>query len=966
MMMKKNLRLTYCFSFCLLLTVASKPSVTHADVEQRRAELFKVLDEELREVTRLNKQIGAQRPDLMLRMAQVLLEKARLLKDQETQKILEIPSSQREKVNRDTYYKESKRYFDQAQKTVLVLLKKFPKYNEKGDAYYILAYNAKELKQEEQSKKFFQKALDESRSGSVVADKSRIALAEIYFNKGSFDKSMTLYEIALKNKRDKWWTKDAFNLAWSYFKTGRYDKAINTMTESYELSKSSNYIDMSKSIERDLAFFYTEAGKSNEAIAFYKKNGKSVSDIMLKVGRYLKTQGKFAAAEKTLGDALQYKTSEKEEIELNVELISLYEKFGRDQKHLETSRALTAQFSKGNLNPEQIEIVKFNVDKLSALIQQQLVAKTYENQSEVRESKAEAAREYFMMSAQLSPEKSQLAYFHAGETYYSIGKFDRAIPLYAEAIKRAQSNKDKGIESQASNAMMVSLGKNVNQKTSEEFLIPAYESFLSVNPKGEKSSVVYQRLFSTHMQKKNIAESEKVLMRYKENFPSESETQEKMLAQVMDHYRSTGNKVALASWAQRIESGEFKVNPEYAQKVKTLILGMQFEKVEQASVKGDKRGALKGYLQIYKAPETDIEAKKTAAYNIAVLFYETGDWKQMYAWADRAVSMMGASDAVKFEKDFILFTTDLFQRRQFAESAALSEKVLDKICTSTSKNTRTFFKNANVIYLADKQFDKSLSLLNKAPKCGLGNDIILPGYMDHLNELAASNKWGSFNEVIKKLEASKELWPQLIYPSGLLANELESIGRVEDAQKVRSKMLTYLETALKSKMDLPLEALDAVSLLRLAALEEQVKKMNSIKLGFPESEWNKNLKSKFVLLDKITTEAISIAELGSGIGIVKAYRILVEGHEALKLEMTSFTPEGKSAEYVSSFKKGMQGLANPLEKQANEFRMTAIKKIEKENILSTDNSWFLVRNVQVIPESFNESGSILMDKAGAQ
>ncbi|MBY0415526.1 MAG: tetratricopeptide repeat protein, partial [Bdellovibrionales bacterium] len=664
--MKRKMLLTFCMGFFIAHSLVGTPA--HADIEQRRTELIQILDEELREVTRLNKQIGAQRPDLMLRMAQVLLEKARLLKDRENQKYLEIPSAQREKVGRDDYFKESRRYFDQAQKTVLVLMKKFKNFNEKGDAYYILAYNAKELKQEEQSKLYFQKALDESKSGSVIADKSRIALAEIYFNKGSFDKSMALYEVALKNKRDKWWTKDAFNLAWSYFKMGRYDKAIDLMTESYEMSKDSKYIDMTKSIERDLAFFYTEAGKSNEAIAFYKKNGKSVSDIMLKVGRYLKTQGKFSQAEKTLGDALQYKTSEKEEIEINIELISLYEKFGRDQKHLETSRSLSLQFSKGNLNPEQIEILKYNVEKLAALIQQQLVAKTYENQSDIREKKAQAAQEYFMMSALLSPEKSQLSYFHAGETYFAIGKFDKAVPLYAEAIKRSQGNKDKKTEALASNAMMVSLGKSSNKKMAEEYLIPAYEGFLSVDPKGEKSSVVYQRLFSAYMAKKNTADAEKVLMNYKTNFPGEVDTQEKMLAQVMDYYKDTGNKAALGTWAKRVESNEFKVSPEYAQKVKSLVLGMQFEQVEQASIKGDKRGALKGYLQIYKSPETDSDAKKTAAYNIAVLFYETGDWKQMYGWADRAVTMMSANEINKFEKDFILFTTDLFQRRQFNES----------------------------------------------------------------------------------------------------------------------------------------------------------------------------------------------------------------------------------------------------------------------------------------------------------
>ncbi len=962
--MKRKLILILCFGF---LTSVVSVKFAHADVEQRRTELLKVLDEELREVTRLNKQIGAQRPDLMLRMAQILLEKGRLLKDLENQKYLEIPAAEREKSNKDEVFKESRRYFDQAQKTVLILLKKFPRFEDRSDAYYILAYNAKEVKQEDQSKKYFQKALDESRSGTVIADKSRIALAEIYFNKGSFDKSMNLYEAALRTKRDKWWTKDAFNLAWSYFKMGKYDKAINTMTESYELSKNNKYIDMSKSIERDLAFFYTEAGKSDEAIAFYKKNGKSVSEVMLKVGRYLKTQGKFAAAEKTLSDGFQYKQNEKEEADFNIELISLYEKFGRDQKHLEACRALAAQFSKGNLNPDQIEILKYNAEKMSALIQQQLVAKTYDHQGDVRDKKAEAANEYFMINALLTPAKSQMDYFHSGETFFAIGKFDKAIPFYAESIKRSQKNADKKTESLASNALMVSLGKGVKKTTAEEYLIPAYESFLSTNPKGEKSSVVYQRLFSAHMDKKNVAAASSVLVNYKNAFPAENETQEKMLAQIMDNYKDAGDKAALASWVKRIEAGEFKVSPDYAKKVKTLVLGMQFEKVEQASTKGDKKGALRGYLQIYKSPESDPEAKKTAAYNIAVLFYETGDSKQMVAWADRSASMMTPPELVKFEKDYILFSTDLFQRRLFNESANLSEKVFDKICSTDSKNKRVFFKNANVIYLAEKQFEKSKNLMTKAPKCGIGNEIILPAYLDHLNELAASSKWSSFNDIIKSLEVSKEMWPQLIYPSSLLANELESIGRGEDARKVRSKMMTYYENAKKQKMDIPLEGLDAISLIRLSLLEEQVKKLNSVRLAFPESEYNKNLKGKFIQLDRISTEAVSIAEMGSGIGIVKAYKLLVAADESVYNEIINFTPDGKSPEYVASFKKGMSGLAKPLDKQAQEFRATAIKKIEKDNILSPENAWFLVKNeYSFIPEFYSENGAALMDKAGGK
>src|SRR6218665_2075577 len=108
-MMKRKMLLSFCLGLFLTNSLVIKEA--KADVEQRRAELIKVLDEELREVTRLNKQVGAKRPDLMLRMAQVLLEKARLLKDQENQKYLELPAATREKANKAEIFKESARYF---------------------------------------------------------------------------------------------------------------------------------------------------------------------------------------------------------------------------------------------------------------------------------------------------------------------------------------------------------------------------------------------------------------------------------------------------------------------------------------------------------------------------------------------------------------------------------------------------------------------------------------------------------------------------------------------------------------------------------------------------------------------------------------------------------------------------------------------------------------------------------------
>ncbi len=954
-------------SFLIIALLSSLSLSAFADVEKRRQELIALLDEELKEVTRVNKQTGSSRPEFMLRMGQILLEKGRLLRDQENQKYLDLPVAEREKANKDDYFKDSARYFEQAQKTVLVLLSKFKNFDEKSEAYYILAFNAKEQKQEEKAKRFFEQCLENARGESAIADKARIALAEIYFNKRDYDRALGLYEVALKKKTDKWWTKDAFNLAWSYFKVGKYDKAITLMTESYELSQSKKYIDMSKSIERDLAFFYTEAGKMKEGIEFYKKNGKSISEILLKVGRYLKNQGKFTQAEKSLIEGLQYKNSDEEEAEFNLELLSLYEKYGKEEEHLNACKSLLKQFEKGALNKEQTDILKFSVQKMGATLQKLTVDKTYDHKPEIRNKKAQNAVYYFMIDAKLNPNRAEEPFFLAGETLYSIGDYDNAVKYYAEAIKLSGKNNNKNIETKSSNSLMASLGKGVKKETQEKYLVPAYEAYLITQPKGEKSGLIYQRLYSAYTEKKDFVGAQNIYNKYRTNMPEASETQERMLAEIMDNLKSSNDRKGLTELANKIDNNEIKVSQGYKEKVKALMLGMQFENVEQAAQKGDKKGALKGYLQIYKSPETSAEAKRTSAYNIAVLFYETNDPKNLYIWADRAASMMTVEEFAKFEKDFILFSTDLFQRRMFTESAALSDKMFDKVCTANSKNKKIFFKNANVIYVSEKEFEKSKNLINKASRCSMDQGFLADANLDHLNELAESQKWGSFNDTIKALESDKQMAGKLIYPISVLINELESIGRIDEAKSWSKRMMTFYENAKKAKQEIPLEGLDVIATKMLPQLEYELKALKETPLAFPEDNYNRVLKSKFKVLDRLTSTAISIAEIGSGMGIVKSYKYLVQGHEFLAEEIRNFSPPGKSEEYVKSFKKSMAALTSPVETQAKKFRAAAVKQIETENILSADNAWFIGNmNLSFTPEYFVEKSGVLMDKGGAK
>ena len=144
-------------------------------------------------------------------------------------------------------FQESKKLFVNAQKTCFYILKRFPRFKNKGEVYYILAYNAREFQQPKRALQFFKKANQNSRKNSQTQIKSQLLLAEMYYNQKKYRKAANLYASALRNKEQKWWTKDAFNLAWCYFRIKKKSKAINLMKEVHRKSSSGKYVDVSDS-----------------------------------------------------------------------------------------------------------------------------------------------------------------------------------------------------------------------------------------------------------------------------------------------------------------------------------------------------------------------------------------------------------------------------------------------------------------------------------------------------------------------------------------------------------------------------------------------------------------------------------------------------------------------------------------------------------------------------------------------
>ncbi len=920
------------------------------------------MDEELSEVSRLSRQQDYKNPDTLLRVSELNLEKARLFREVENEQYLSIPVEQRVSLNKNDYFRNSNKYFEAANEAALKVVKKFKNYSSIGDVYYILAYNYKELGNNQEAMRYFKLSSGLSKDPKILG-KSKLALADFYFNEKKYKDAIPLYESTL-NGSDKWWTKDAFNLAWSHYRMKNYDRAISLMLEVHKKS-GGKYIDMRSQVERDIGIFYVDANRLNDAIKFFEGQGLNYTDQFIKIANTITAQGRFDQAEKLLEKVKGIEKDRSRKIEILLAELALFDKYNKNSEHLSASKELVSFHQKSPLEKSQFDKLNFQVNKKAAELQKAVAADIYKNVPKVKTQKAQEAISYFQLATLLSPAQKAEKIFFQAETAYAANDFSKSLGLYIEAFDAAKSNNEKKIISQSTEGMLSSLGQDtLSKSTAEKSYIPVYSRYLMVDSMSDRASTIYVKLFNAQFDAGDISGAEKTMTSFASNFPKDYKTQEGMLAKVMEHYRSKKDYVTVKSYVKKINSGEFKVSGKYASALRSLMTKIQIEGVQQSLEKGDKAVALKGYAQIYESTESTPKAKVNAAYNMAALYFELGDTNLSYQWSLTALKDMEVIDVVKFSDSFLSIAAGLFLRQQFSQSSDMSHKMLDKLCKENSSNKVVAFKNAVFIALANGDIDKAIEVKNVGRNCSIPDATISEVSFELVKDLAKLKRWDSYEQILKELELNSKNAPLLIRPYEDLRKEFVSIGNSDEAKQISEKQNRFYQQSKSQKLDIPVEALDLIAERMLVSVLDKKQKLDQIGLTFPEDIFNNTVKNKLQILDQMTSEVNSIQKIGSGKGIVEAYKIVIESYETFGKGLKNFTPEGKAPEYVESFRKAMAEVHGPIllnaQKQRNE-----IKKLILDNkILSLTNYSVLFPDNEKLKRFVTEKEAVLMDRGG--
>lgn len=907
-------------------------------LDERRQRIVSIIDEELSEIERLSSQVNGSNPDHLLRMAELNLEKARLWREKENQEFLDLPNATRRKTNKSRYFRKSASYFAKANALAVSITKKFPRYGAISDVYYILGYNAKEAGKNNAATRYFSNANKRARGNSITKVKSQISLAEIHYNKKNYRSAIPLYEDALKRHKDKWWTKDSFNLAWCYYRADREAQAINKMKEVFKASSDRKFVDMRSQVERDIGLFYATSGRIEEGISFYRKIGINFTDQLLRIAVTLKSQGKYTEADKVLDYAIKYEKNKKKHPEIYVEKLALYDKFGKEGEHVQASKAMYGLFRKGLLSANQKNTFSYQLQKQAAKLQKQVISKTYRRLKKTRNRKASFAMDYFAMLNKVDPAKAHEHQFHKAETAYANGEYSKAIVFYNEAFDMAKAKGDGKILANSAEGMLSTLGKkSLDSKIKERFYAPVYEKYLSEWPKGKRSETIYQRLFKVYLDSKDYEKAKSVLDRYAKVYPKNWKTQEAMIANMMEVSRKAKDYGAIRSWIKAIEGGAYAVSAGYKTTLQELLTNIQIEGVEQSLAKGDKSVAIRGYHKILEDPHSTTKSKINAKYNLAALYYELGSPAKAYKWSVQALQEMPVNDAVSFSESFLTISGYLFTKQEFAASADLSTRVVAKLCGSKSRKKSVAFKNSAYLLLAEGDLRKTEELIQLGKRCRVPSSHLVDAQFELLDEYGERKKWTDYENLVNGLFKNQDAQARLIHPLHLIQEIHEKFNNSSKAGLYKKFKHQAYRNAKKRRQDIPLEALDVIADEELKELVGLYSSMKSARLRFPESAFNNLLKRKLGILDQMTRKAASIQKIGSGKGIIGAYKVLVEAYENAAEEVEAFTPPGKSKEYIASFKGSMAQVAGPLRVSAASYRKEGWSSVESNKILSDYN-----------------------------
>ena len=927
---------------------------------KNKTELERVTDNLIKDAYKLTQKLKKNRGrgEIWLRLAELYLEKARLVEDRIQKKydkqVKKYNSGSRKSLPK-LNLKPANVYNKKAVQLYKWFLRDYPKDRKIPQALFLLGYNYFELGQPQRGKQYYLRLTREYPNSRFI-EESNFSLGEFYFENQKWNKAIGFYKNILKNKRSNFYSLSLYKLAWCQYKMGKLKPALKSMEKviyigrlaKREEEKGARVSGIRLALEamKDIVVFYADTGEYKSAESYLEKvaGKKAALSLIKRLAYYYSDSGNLKGANFLFNSLISKAPLSPNSYEYQYQIVKSYSSVGKDKgfrdeffKWIRLYNEKSSWFANNSSNKEL-------VDKSSRLIESSLRNYILQVHQEAQKSRAAYSQKNALLAYDIyfdSFKKSEYIkemHFFCAELLYDMKKFSNAEKHYSWVVENGEKGK-KGKHYSASilNAVLSlektlptnkEIKKNVGDRTDSvpfDDKIKKFEAvalrYLKADAsilKDEYLMAIQYRLGSLYYSYNQL---DLALLHLNEVVKKYPKTKYAKYASnfILDIYNIRNDYEGLSDAANNLLSIGGIRSSKLGKKISSIKERSAFKQAQEKEKSKKYKEAAEAYdAFVQEHPRSNLSIG--ARFNAAVNFERAGFLDKSISMYELVLIMSGGREKDLKNKARKSLSSIYEQLGQYEKAGRVYEEYALK--NPKDKLAQDFLYNAAVIYDGLNMYDSALANYQKyydrSRDANRAEVFFLMGKTWERRE-NLQKAIGLYQKYIKNKNSNHQLDLESAYR---IAKNYEELKRKPEAIKWYKKVLDLYQSSSKRKK----EGVSFAAEAKFKLSYEIYLKFLAIKI-LPGKSQQSSVNSKLNTINKLKEELANVIKYDDGGQIVAA--LTVQG-QALQHMAESILgvpiPKKLKGDDLKKYKDGVQEIAQPFRDQAISFYQSAVKK----------------------------------------
>lgn len=956
--------------------------------------LEQITEQGIQELYKLTQQYSKSpnRGELWLRLAELYVEKAkyieyRLQKEYDDKLALYLAKKGPKPV---LNLAQSREYNVKAIRLYEFYVHDFPKSPKIDQALFFLGYNYVELDQVKKGVAYYQRLTKEYPNSPYVSE-AYFALGEYYFDNDKWADSLKSYTAVLGNRRARLYTFALYKIAWCQYRLGRAGQGLKTLEQVVALSRAPqggvgpdghkmvSKIRLGSEALKDIVLFYADVGNYKTAKDyFFQIGGEKAQYVMLeKLAYLLSDSGRKDEAMYLFKELLEYNptapkafdyqyqivvnlsTSKNQGLYRN-ELYSWIDNFGPESEWAKT-------------NAQNKKLLDDSYTLRESALRNFVILLHKNAQNTQRKNDLAATRqayEFFLSKFPDAPKSNEMRFFYA-ELLYSLADFPDAAREYRTVADKEPKGKyfeqavlntllalEKGLKNDDQIRELV--GENLGPVPfgpAELAFMDSGERYLKFFPKGEKAVDVKFKMGRLHYAYNHFDDAIKVFKQLVADHPH-SPYAVYAANLILDIYNLRKDYTSLAREGKAFMHNKALIEAGFQTDVRDLVEKASFKKAQDLEVQKDYEGSAKSFSEFYGAnPQSSM--RQSAAFNAGVNYERAHDIPDAIVYYQKTIVAPKGNENLK-KKSALLLARLYEQTAQYDKAAEQFERYAKE--NPKDKETPDLYYNAAVIWQGEKRFYPAINDYQKY--------YDIAGHRKDRNR--ALFTIAEIQEKMGHLKAAQEAYqkyldagggnPELVVEANFKIGDLSSKrGHEPEAEKAFKRTVAVQKSLAAGGKNVGL-VYAAEAKFRLT--ETVYNDFRSIRIPANPKHQAEAIKNKLALLTKLSNNLADVIKYDEGNMVIASLTKLGQAYEHMsKAIWAAPVPKDLNKQEQDAYKKGVDGVAKPLQDQAIQNYTAAINKSYEINFYNKWTKIALDAMAQYQPDKYAEAKEVVIPVA---